>query len=86
MRAKTETYNLDLQNLIQAALQDEAAITTLEQFLTQRSNLPGPRSNLSLVVAFAELIRQIVINPNLPVEKLESLLDGWAALSLKIRR
>ena len=83
MAAKTEPYSVDLLKLVEVALQDEAAIPTLEQFLVQNSNLPGPRMNLALVAAFAEIIGQIVTTPTPPVEKLEALLDSWAALSLE---
>lgn len=56
----------------------------LEDFLTGQSNLPGPRLNLKPVEAFAGIIGELVrpLGPSFPVERLEALLDGWAALDL----
>lgn len=83
MPSKPDPYYADLQELILKALADESAKSQLESFLSERSNLPGPRMNTALVGSFARVIGQIVISPDPPVEQLENLLDGWAALSLE---
>ena len=38
--------------------------------------------NLELVATFADVVGEIVAEPEPPVERIEALLDGWAALSL----
>jgi hypothetical protein len=70
----------DLIPLIQAAMTGSAA--PLERYLIENSNLPGPRMNLALVNRFADAIGQLLTPPNEPSERLEQLVDGWAARSL----
>jgi hypothetical protein len=48
--------------------------------LVEHSGLPGARLNLRLVSAFAGDVGEVVRRPDVPVEALEALLDGWAAL------
>jgi hypothetical protein len=48
--------------------------------LVEHSGLPGARLNLRLVRAFAGAVGELVLRPDAPVEALEALLDGWAAL------
>lgn len=74
--------NAELSTLIQSALctKDSKAPET---YLTERSNLPGPRANLALIAHFADVIGEIVQPPQPPVEPLENLLDEWAELSLQ---
>jgi hypothetical protein len=55
--------------------------TPLEEYLITNSGLPGPRMNLALANAFAEAVATIVTTEDPPVEALETLLDGWTALS-----
>jgi hypothetical protein len=57
---------------------DDAPLRTA---LTAASGLPGPRLNLALVWAFAEVIGETVERPDPPVDEVEHLLDGWAAMS-----
>ncbi len=80
MPTKRVAHDTDLRKLIPAALKKGNA-SALEKYLTENSGLPGPRMNLSLVGAFADVIGEIVGEPDPPVEPLEKLLDGWAALS-----
>jgi hypothetical protein len=56
--------------------------TALAAYLAQGSGLPGPRMNLALVGAFADAVGEVVTRPDPPVERLEALLDDWAALPL----
>ncbi len=79
--AKETDYQADLGRLLASALQN-GETTALESYLTGQSNLPGPRMNIPMVNAWAEVIGQAVRQPDLALERLESLLDGWAALSL----
>lgn len=83
MPPKPDPYHVELQELIQRALEDESAQTELESYLTGRSNLPGPRANLPLIASFAGVIGEMVRQPDPPVDQLEKLLDGWAALPLE---
>jgi len=78
---KSDIYHTELRNLIPSALQ-KADSTALEQYLTEHSNLPGPRGNLELIGAFADVIGEIITQPDPPVDQIETLLDGWAALPL----
>ena len=83
-KSKLASAYPDLPRLIRAALEEgEVARVELEQYLTERSKLPGPRMDTALVKAFAEYIGELVQQPDLAVERLEKLLDGWAALSLE---
>ncbi len=76
-------YHSDLHLLLHQAL-DKSDTHPLEQYLTEHSALPGPRMNTALVNVFAGLIGELVIQPEMPpIERLEALLDGWAALSLE---
>ncbi|MCC7446226.1 MAG: hypothetical protein IT324_02365 [Anaerolineae bacterium] len=75
------TYRTDLRTLIPLALH-HADRTALEHYLTAHSNLPGPRGNLELIGAFADIIGEIITQPDPPVAQIETLLDGWAALPL----
>src|SRR5690348_7491922 len=80
MPTKRVASEADLRKLIPAALKKGNA-NALEKHLTENSGLPGPRMNLALVGAFADVIGEIVSEPDPPVEQIEKLLDGWAALS-----
>jgi hypothetical protein len=68
-----------------AALVDHALATgddaDLRAELLRRSGLPGPRLDLRVVAAVADAVAALVTGPAPPVEALEALLDGWAALS-----
>jgi hypothetical protein len=76
----TTEYTENLRALLDQALTGDAA--PLEQYLAGRSGLPGPRMNLPLAGALADVVGEVVTRPNPPVARLEALLDGWAALSL----
>lgn len=56
---------------------------TLETYLMDNSSLPGPRGNLEMLSAFADAVGALITQPDPPVEELEHLLDGWAALSVE---
>jgi hypothetical protein len=73
----------ELRDLLRQALESNDQ-GPLENFLAANSNLPGARMNLKLVEAFAGIIGELVRPPGpaFPVERLEALLDGWAALDL----
>lgn len=71
----------ELQQLLQIALV-QSNVTPLEHYLTEHSALPGPRMNTALLSTFAGLIGAIITKPDPPVERIEALLDGWAALPL----
>lgn len=72
----------ELARCLQAALQ-EGKSDALADYLMEHSNLPGPRGNLELLNEFADAVGGIITQPDPPVEALEGLLDGWAALSLE---
>lgn len=83
MAPEKSLYSQELKSLLDEAL----AIgqnAPLENYLAGRSNLPGPRANLILIEVFAMLVGELVTPPGpaFPVERLEDLLDGWAALDL----
>ncbi len=78
---KLDLYSGELERRLGLALAGDKQ--ELEQFLLENSNLPGPRLNIALVAAFAEIIGQIVAQPEPPVDQLEQLLDSWAGLSLE---
>jgi hypothetical protein len=63
-----------LRHLIDAALHEGDA-RPLEQYLLAAADDPGVSE------AFAGVIATIVTAPDPPVEQIEALLDGWAALS-----
>lgn len=73
----------DLPGLLNQALEGGGS-EKLENFLTSYSNLPGPRGNLTLIEFFGALVGDLVKSPGpaFPVERLEALLDGWAALEI----
>ncbi|HEU5329206.1 MAG TPA: hypothetical protein VFU78_14005 [Thermomicrobiales bacterium] len=81
MSAKQQSEYQYLSQLLDAALATGDA-APLEAYLREHSGLPGPRLNLALAAAFAETVGAVVSEPHPPVEQLEKLLDGWAALSL----
>jgi hypothetical protein len=81
MPTKRVAHDTDLRKLIAAALKKKGSADALEKYLTENSGLPGPRMNLSLVGAFADGIGEIICEEEPPVEAIEKLLDGWAALS-----
>ncbi len=80
MPSKPDLYSNDLRQLLAQALGSGEA-EPLEKYLTERSGLPGPRMNLAIVNAFAEVVGEVVGQVDPPVERLEQLLDGWAALT-----
>jgi hypothetical protein len=53
----------------------------LRAHLIAESRLPGPRMNLAAVAAFARAVGEVVRGEDPPVDRLESLLDAWAAVS-----
>jgi hypothetical protein len=81
MPLKPNRYQQDLAPLLVDALEQNAP-DSLVSYLTAHSDLPGPRMNIALVTAFAEGIAGRVTAPDPPVERIEALLDGWAALPL----
>ncbi len=81
MPLQPNSYAQDLAPLLTAAL-DQNRPDSLVSYLTGHSDLPGPRLNLTLVTAFAKEIARRVTAPDPPVERIEALLDGWAALPL----
>ncbi len=82
MAAKQDAHLDDLRKLIPAAL-GVGDCAALEQYLTEHSALPSPRGNLELLHAFADAIGEIIALPDPPVERIETMLDDWAALSLE---
>src|SRR5947208_547535 len=82
MPATSEAYRDDLRRLIPAALEASDS-GPLEAYLAEQSHLPGPRMNLALVAAFAEVVGAIVAQPDPPVARLAPLLDQWAGLPLE---
>ncbi len=72
-----------LAKLLEDALQDNDT-DALEKHLAAHSNLPGARMNLAPANAFADAVGQRITQPNPPVEALENLLDGWAALDTPV--
>jgi hypothetical protein len=83
MAPEKSLYSYELKSLLDAALAT-GQHAPLETYLAERSNLPGPRSNLALIEVFAGLVGELVRPPGpaFPVERLEELLDGWANLDL----
>lgn len=71
----------ELRPLLDRALATGDA-SGLETYLAEHSNLPGPRADLTLITVFGDLIAEIVRGDDPPVERLEALLDGWAAMDL----
>jgi hypothetical protein len=83
-RKQAASPHTELRKLIPAALKNATkGGTALEKYLTENSGLPGPRMNLALVDAFADVIGEIVSEPDPPEAQLEALLDGWAALTVE---
>jgi hypothetical protein len=80
--AKQNAHLDDLRKLIPAVLGVDGC-SALEKYLTEHSALPSPRGNLELIHAFADAIGEIITRPDPPVERIETLLDDWAALSLE---
>src|SRR5260370_41581924 len=83
---RQDAYRSDLQQLINRVMTTASttrSVEELEGYMTGHSALPGPRMNTALVGAFADVIGRLVTQPAMPpVERLEALLGGWAALSL----
>jgi hypothetical protein len=81
-KALNQDYT-ELRELLRQALAS-GGLEPLENFLASHSNLPGPRMNLKVVEAFSLIVGELVRlpGPAFPVERLEALLDGWAALDL----
>jgi hypothetical protein len=52
----------------------------LRDHLIADSRLPGPRMNLAVVASFARTVGDVVRGDDPPVDRLEAMLDGWAAL------
>lgn len=74
--------NGELTQHLQSML-DSGDPSALERYLMEHSNLPGPRMNLALVNAFADVVGDLITQADRPLEYLEELADGWAALSLE---
>ncbi len=74
------TDRTELSQLLNTTLQTGNA-ADLEHYLTERSALPGPRMNTALLNTFANVIGDLLKQPDSP-ESLETLIDRWAALSL----
>lgn len=53
----------------------------LEMVLEQNGDLRGSRMNTSMIDSFAAMVAQTAAQPNPPVEMLETILDGWAAIT-----
>jgi hypothetical protein len=81
-KALNQDYT-ELRELLRQALAS-GDLEPLENFLASHSNLPGPRMNLKVVEGFSVIVGELVRlpGPAFPVERLEALLDGWAALDL----
>jgi hypothetical protein len=79
---KRDNYRDELLALIPAALKN-GKHSQLEQYLTEKSALPGTRMNTTVVDAFAAIIGEMVGQPDPPTDQIEALLDGWAKLSLE---
>ncbi len=77
MKAKPQSLREELRPLLAAALESNAGNEALARFLTERSGLPGPRLNLALVGAFADLVGEWSAAPE-PSARLISLLESWA--------
>jgi hypothetical protein len=80
MMASARPLRDHLGGLLAAALESGEA-TALEADLCSGSGLPGPRMNLRLAGAFADVVAALAGAPEPPVAALERLLDGWAALA-----
>jgi len=53
--SKKEAYSRDLQRLLKEYL-EESRVVSLVEYLASRSNLPGPRGNLELADALADVL------------------------------
>jgi hypothetical protein len=62
---------------------ERGEVATLEAFMSEHSNLPGPRGNLELIYEFAAEIGKLVLPPAPLVDRIAEMLDGWAGLSLE---
>ena len=76
-----ETYLSDLKALLAGALAGNP--DPLEAYLMERSHLPGPRGNLELAHAFADVVASMVVGPDAPGDEMAALLDRWAAFTLE---
>jgi len=75
------TAQTDLAHLLNQTITSGDA-SGLEQYLCDNSNLPGPRANLNLIIAFAKHIADLVRNSDAQGDALAAILDRWAALDL----
>jgi hypothetical protein len=55
---------------------------TLEHYLMKNSTLPSPHANTALIRGFAYAAGELVTGGGAGLERLEGMIDGWAALSL----
>jgi hypothetical protein len=78
MPAKSDPWAGEVRPLLTAALQDSAAEARLAAWLMERSGLPGPRLNLALVGAFADVVGTVAGEAE--AVDLVALLDRWAAI------
>lgn len=74
-------WQSELEHQLDLALQT-GYFTPLEALLIARDSKEDTPQRPELIRAFAGYISQIVTSPDPPVEQLETLLDGWAALPL----
>src|SRR5690554_3408443 len=79
--SKPTAEHAELTSLLAAVLEGQPP-DDLEQHLMDKSQLPGPRMNLTLVSAFADVVGEAAHRPDWQCSALEALLDRWAALSL----
>ncbi len=79
--AAKETYTSDLKTRLTDALGGDAE--PLEAYLMAHSHLPGPRGNLEMAHAFADLVATMVSGPDAPGDAMAALLDRWADFSLE---
>lgn len=78
---KPTAEHADLAPMLAAVLEGQPS-DELEQYLMDKSQLPGPRMNLALVNAFADVVGEAAHRPDWQCSALEALLDRWAGMSL----
>jgi hypothetical protein len=76
----TTLLDYQMLSLLRAAvhLRDAGALETV---LEQNGDLRGTRMNTAMIDSLASMVAQTAAYPNPPVEVLEALLDGWAAIT-----
>jgi hypothetical protein len=79
--ARTSAQHGEIRAILNAYLDGQPS-DSLGHYLMEKSNLPGPRMNLSLVDAFADEVGEAATRPRVNIGRLEALVDSWAALPL----